>query len=403
MVKHISKQAIYEAFKRIRPQCKTDDEAFEIMTVNLKISKSTARKYGKFGADNAPGIKLDYLQQAQNNCSQFSTRVENSDVKAFTETLSNDIDGDNPLELIPDTQSDIMSGKLDTIIERLGNLESKVNAPFVHTSENQIKISLSQEITTEFFLSDLHWHPEHSEGHDPAVWAVIKQALKLFQPDIVYFGGDILDCYAPARYLGTPRLKTPEAYDGEIIFGKQCLQSVRTLCPNARFIWLTGNHEERVRKSIFNNASWLLSRLRSVESDLGLSEFDCALVEDGHKIGKLAHYHGDKIPGAGRVNVAKTKFERLIGNFIFGHHHRFSKWMPKNTDGGYYGAFGNATAQWLAPDYAPHNDWQQGFSVIEYAKSGLFHVDQVLIHKPSIWSAKAESVYGGQHIKVNLG
>lgn len=197
-------------------------------------------------------------------------------------------------------------------------------------------------------------------------------------------------------------MELKQAYDGEIHFGRIQLADVRRIAPNSRFVWLTGNHEERVKKSIFSDASWLYNRLQSVEDDLRLSEFDCSLVRDGHKIGKLAHYHGDKIPGGGRVNVAKNKFDRLIGNFIFGHHHRFSKWMPKNTDGGYYGAFGNATTQWLAPGYAPHNDWQQGFSVVQYAKSGNFHVDQILIHKPGIWSPKAEAIYGGVHYKVDM-
>lgn len=263
-------------------------------------------------------------------------------------------------------------------------------------------VALTAETTVEAFISDVHWHPEASHGHDPAAWAITANALKMIQPDIVFMGGDIVDCYAPSRYEKIPRLATPEAFNGEIHYAKERVQELRDLVPNARIIWLTGNHELRLPRSIASNAPWLYENFKNIESMLELDRYDIDIVEDGYRIGKLAHFHGHENAGAGRVNIAKAKFERLLCNAIFGHHHRFSKWIQRNAEGGYWGAFGNGCLQWLSVDFAKNTEWHQGFSVVTYAKSGNFHVDQVLITKPSIFSPKAELIYNGQHLRVDM-
>jgi hypothetical protein len=262
-------------------------------------------------------------------------------------------------------------------------------------------VELLKETTVEFFISDVHFHPEPGQGHDPAAWQVVEEALKHFQPDIVFFGGDICDMYAPSRYDKVPRLATPEAFQAEVIYCQTRLREIREICPNARFIWLTGNHETRLPRSVMTNAPWLFNYIRNIESVLDLSRLDIEYVQDGFQIGKLRHYHGHNNPGSGRVNAAKTKFERLLCNAIFGHHHKFSKWLQRDQDGGYFGAYVNGCVQWLSTDYAPNPDWTQGWTVVEYSKGGLFHVDQVLIHKPAVWSFKAEALYSGIHIKVD--
>lgn len=279
---------------------------------------------------------------------------------------------------------------------------SDVYRPFNMSPVKAANVELSKETTVEAFISDVHWHPEAAHGHDPAAWAITALALKELQPDIVFLGGDIVDCYAPSRYEKIPRLATPEAFNGEIHYAKERLTELRETVPNARIIWLTGNHELRLPRSIQSNAPWLYDAFQSVESRLDLSQYDAELVEDGYQIGKLRHYHGHENAGAGRVNIAKAKFERLLCNAIFGHHHRFSKWIQRNADGGYWGAFGNGCLQWLSVDFAKNTEWHQGFTIIEYSRGGNFHVDQVLIVKPEIFSHKAELIYQGRHLKVDM-
>lgn len=262
------------------------------------------------------------------------------------------------------------------------------------------KVEFSNEVTTEVFLSDVHWHPEPRQGHDEAAYEATVQMLEKIQPDILFFGGDILDCYAPSRYLKEPRLATPQAFDAEIEWGKMELRRLRKILPHARMIWLTGNHELRLPKSVITNAPWLAGKIGDVESMLELSAFNIEVVEDGYRIGKLRHYHGHNLAGAGRVNTAKNKFERMLTNLIYGHHHKFAKWYQRDQDGSYFGAFGNGTLHSLSAEYAANPDWTQGFSVIRYARSGNFHVDQVLVHKPSVWSRHAEIIYGTEHVRV---
>lgn len=264
----------------------------------------------------------------------------------------------------------------------------------------QHRVQLAKESTTEFFISDIHLHPEPGHGHDPAAYHVLLKALDHFQPDVVFYGGDICDLYAPSRYDKQPRLATPEAFQEEIAYCGDEIKKLRSLVPNARHIWLTGNHELRVPRSVAANAPWLLNYLRNVEQLLDLSSLDIEVVQDGYRIGKLDHFHGHNNPGSGRVNTAKNKFERYLGNAIFGHHHKFSKWIQRGPDG-YYASYVNGCLQHLTAEYVTYPDWTQGWSVVQYAKSGLFQVDQVLIHKPTIYSGKAEALYQGVHIKVD--
>lgn len=276
-----------------------------------------------------------------------------------------------------------------------------VPVSFYQRSED-VTVELTREVTVEAFVSDIHWHPEYGQGHDPAAYAVALALLKELQPDILFFGGDCLDVYAPSRYDKTPRLATPEAFDGEIHYGRQRIHEICSAVPNARKIWLTGNHELRLPRSVLTNAPWLANKIQDVEGLLNLDEFDIQKVEDGYKIGKLRHYHGHNLAGAGRVNTAKNKFERMLTNFIYGHHHKFASWYQRDQDGSYFGAFGNGCLQWLSTEYAPMPDWTQGLSFVQYSKSGNFHIDQVLVHKPSVWSHHAEILYAGHHLRVDM-
>lgn len=291
---------------------------------------------------------------------------------------------------------------LERILRRLDQLETMVTSPFVHTRPSEPKIELSQDVTTEFFISDVHFHPEHNQGHDPAAWEVCRQALQLLQPEIVVLGGDINDFYAPSRYEKIPRLGTPEAFRGEVEYGKMKRREIRDAVPNARIVEIRSNHHDRIKKNVHQNAPWLAGYIDDLfyhsDRELGIE-----YVEDDYRIGKLRHAHGDQHAGAGRVNTAKAKFERLLCNLIFGHHHKFSSWFQRrHEEGGYYGAWGNGCLHWLSADYAARPDWTQGWSVVQYTRSGNFAVDQVLVHKPAVFSPRAEAVLYGNHIKVDM-
>lgn len=288
------------------------------------------------------------------------------------------------------------------LLDRLDRLEDMVSSPFIHTRSREPKVELSKDVTTEFFISDIHFHPEHNQGHDPAAWEVTRKALEIMQPEIVVLGGDINDFYAPSRYEKIPRLATPEAFKGEVEYGKRKRLEIRETVPDARIIEIRSNHHDRIKKNVHSNAPWLAGFIDDLfyhsDHELGIE-----YVEDDYQIGKLRHAHGDRHAGSGRVNTAKAKFERLLYNIIFGHHHKFSSWFQRrHEEGGYYGAWGNGCLQWLSAEYASKPDWTQGFSVVQYTKQGNFAVDQILIHKPSTWSPMAEAVLYGNHIKVDM-
>lgn len=121
------------------------------------------------------------------------------------------------------------------------------------------------------------------------------------------------------------------------------------------------------------------------------------------KIGKLWHLHGNEIAGGG-ANIAKSKFDRLGTNIIFGHHHKMQSFIKRNYEGEVCGAWANPCLSDLQPDYAHFTDWVLGFSVIEYSDyTGNFNVDQVAIDKPHVNSRKASCFIRGKEYDVEVG
>lgn len=306
-------------------------------------------------------------------------------------------------EAVPKDAIQQLTDTVQSLTQELANIKNTIYSPVLPTPISQPEITFTQDITVEAFISDLHLHPEHGLGHDPAAWLLARKIIQDLKPDIVFWGGDIADCYSASRYQKKPRLSTPEAFKAEMDYVRQELFGfVKSLPESTEHIWLTGNHEQRIPKNVLTNAPWLMGEIQSAEDRIGLSEINVKIVEDGYKIGKLAHFHGDLVPGTGRVNTAKNKFDRLNMNMIFGHCHRFSEWIPRDQDHSYRGSWGNGCLHWLTAEYTKFPEWHLGFRVIEYARNGTFHVSKVLIHKPSVWSPIAEAIFRGKHYKVDM-
>lgn len=251
----------------------------------------------------------------------------------------------------------------------------------------------------EIYISDVHL-----PFQDRAAWQLTLNVINELKPDLVFMGGDILDCYAVSQYDKDPSRKLTLQQDLNYAFEE--FSKVRKAAgKSAEIVFLEGNHETRLTRYLSSKAEELsvLNALRLPEL-LNLDKLKIKWIENGTrtKIGKLWHLHGNEVAGGG-ANIAKAKFDKLGSNVIFGHHHKMQSYIKRNYEGEVCGAWANPCLSDLQPDYAHFTDWVLGFSIIEYSPTGNFHVEQVAISKPHVNSNKASCFVRGKEYEVEVG
>jgi predicted phosphodiesterase len=243
----------------------------------------------------------------------------------------------------------------------------------------------------ELFVSDIHFPFE-----DKAAWGLFLEVAKSIKPDLIFMGGDIGDFYSVSKYDKDPSRKL--TLEADINYQNEELRRLRQASPRSTLVMLEGNHETRMTRFLESKASVLsnLSALR-LENLLGLKDLDIKWIPNGTRVpvGKLWHLHGNEIGGSG-ANVARAKYQRLGANIIFGHLHVMQNYIKRTYDGETHGSWANGCLCLLQPEYSHFTEWIQSFTVVEYARSGNFNVDQVPIIKPSMDSLKASCMLRGK-------
>jgi metallophosphoesterase superfamily enzyme len=89
--------------------------------------------------------------------------------------------------------------------------------------------------------------------HDEKALAVAIRLIEELQPESIICVGDNLDLPEMGKYLTTPAYQqtTQASIDRATLF---CAQ-MRAAAPDARIVWLAGNHEERMPKYLLTNAA----------------------------------------------------------------------------------------------------------------------------------------------------
>jgi len=251
----------------------------------------------------------------------------------------------------------------------------------------------------EMFLSDIHFPYQ-----DKPAWGLTLEVVKDLKPNLVFLGGDITDFYSVSRYDREPERKLTLQQDLNYTYEE--LSKLRKAAgKEAEIIFLEGNHEQRMAKFLHSKAEELsVLEALDLKNLLRLDSLKIKWVPNGSriKIGKLWHLHGNEIAGGG-TNIAKSKFDKLGSNVIFGHHHKLQSYTKRNYEGEVCGAWANGCLSDLQPDYAHFTDWILGFSLIDYGKTGNFNVDQVPIIKPSVNSRTANCFIRGKEYSFQAG
>lgn len=190
--------------------------------------------------------------------------------------------------------------------------------------------------------------------------------------DTIVLLGDILDCYQLSTFTKDP--SKPNMMQ-QITIGKQFLQKLRKMFPNARIIYKQGNHQFRIKRTLWENNAKLYELMNQymILNLLGLEQLNIEYLIQPFRIGKLWYLHGHQYNGGrSQAQHIPEMFMKVVhDNFIVAHYHRVQTKDFKKIDGqiisGY--AIGHLA---MPMDYSMINKWAKSFSIISYSEDGSF-------------------------------
>lgn len=234
----------------------------------------------------------------------------------------------------------------------------------------------------------------HLPGVDRGTWDLIKQVARHLKPSLLWVNGDNLDAYQVSKFATNP--KRDQLMQDELDESYKLLQGLVEASGGARRVMRSGNHDERVEKYVQKYARALASlRGLTVPKLLKLDKLGFEWDESSEKsrVGHLWHLHGHEIK-TGFVYPARDMLMRTGTNVISGHVHKFTTASANSLSGESHICWSIGCVQDFAEaiDYEFNPNWQNGMALIEYTKSGLFHVVPVEVYK--VGSKKHCMVYG---------
>jgi len=234
--------------------------------------------------------------------------------------------------------------------------------------------------------------------HDEKALDICIKIVEDLQPEVIALVGDNLDLPEMGKYVTYPAYAqtTQASIDRATLF---CAQ-LRAAAPEAKIIWLAGNHEERMPKYLVQNAgaAYGLRKGNTPESWPVLSvPYLCRMDEFGieYRPGypasdywvneKLRIIHGDRVKSSGSTAHVYLNNEKT--SVIYGHIHRIETAFKTREDFDGPRTIMAASPGCLARidgaipstkggvdlDGRPltrHENWQQGIGVVTYEDDG---------------------------------
>lgn len=236
-------------------------------------------------------------------------------------------------------------------------------------------------IPRDGFVTAVVYTDTHLPHGDARALRIVAQITSELQPSLIANLGDLLDCYLLSTYQKDPsRL---DSLQTEIDAARQHLATMRLLSPKSRFVLLEGNHEDRLRRVLWNldGPARTLAHLTAFQqaltwpSLLGLNELGIEFFSTDQQAVRnilpgFILKHGNKVR-AHSAFTAKAEMERYARSGLSGHTHRVGSFCI-TTDVGDEEWHELGCTCLLKAEYGTDFNWQQGFAVVTVSMDGEY-------------------------------
>lgn len=230
----------------------------------------------------------------------------------------------------------------------------------------------------------------HIPFQDDAALRVVAQIIRVVQPDVLCCDGDLLDAYHLSRFDTNP--KRMHRLQDEIDAARQHLAAFRLLAPQARYVYLEGNHEDRLRRALWSMPphAKALTELNAVSDaltwpkllgleDLGIEFYPYGEQSKAKILPKWILKHGSVVRKLSAY-TARAEWEKYGKSGSSGHTHRLGLFMHRDHNGSHCWVETGCTCV-LNPEYAEDPDWMHGCLVLTFEpETGAFQAEPVYIH-----------------------
>jgi hypothetical protein len=240
---------------------------------------------------------------------------------------------------------------------------------------------------------------EHYPYQDERARSLALEIVRDFDPDLLITGSDGLDFYALSNFSKNP--KRIGQLQKEIDAWKVGQREWKDAAPDARRSYLKGNHEDRLRKWLWEHPEMHSLDALKLSGLLGFDELgiEYNVDEDSDWAnseyvfgGTLVIRHGNLVrKGSGMSARAELDSERFSISILTGHTHRGGSIFTRTRTGVIQGHECFCLCS-LEPEYVRHPDWQQGIVLAEVHDRDLI-VEPVPFNslrciKHAIWRGK---------------
>jgi hypothetical protein len=246
------------------------------------------------------------------------------------------------------------------------------------------------KLTKRLFIPDCHF-----DHVDPKAFQLMLDVAQAFKPDEVVYLGDYWDLACLSSHERD--LRDPQYLIDEITEGIAAMDRVEILSKAKSFVFMAGNHMDRFRRFISNQAPQLYGAINV--KDLFQIPYYYKFFDYGqgghYKMGELVATHGSL--GGQCPSVAHLR--KYGHSVITGHVHQLgahfkTEFNGRETVGISAGWLGDSkTAAKYIKDVP---NWQQGFVLTWHKPNGQFWFQ--LVHIVNTKEGK-ECIYEGAHFK----
>jgi len=257
------------------------------------------------------------------------------------------------------------------------DINEMLSRNLIFAYDNQHLFTIRQDTfettKTALVLADLHIPYLHKINYE-----AVHQYIKNKHYDYIVLLGDVVDFYAISFFRKDPERAQHKNLKLEIEQCKAFLSELRDEFPNAKIIWMEGNHEERLRNHIWSKVPELDCVLDKLFVNLfELDKLKIDYIDKPFKLGMLWFLHGHERKGGNPEYIIKVFMDYVRDHFIIGHFHRIADGLFKSIGGTIHKG---VSVGWLgdpetAADYAPLNKYCNGFAEIRFDKAGQYKID----------------------------